>query len=326
MSFIDFLKEHVALVALVGLGCFITISIGGVAILAMSIDDTPPTPTPTVTPTINATATPTPVPCPTPLVPINQSTGAYMTLDEYLAWVEDYYYNTTNTTKPNQTYIDPMDQRNFQAWLDYMNQTHGVSGGNDSYVPGHPETSGGTIIYLPTPIPSITPTPTPTIDPWSRERHQAQPNIALPPPDKEGNQPGILAWDAEHSRGLYPYYTPGDHAVIQLRFVNNFYYHDMVNPTVLIVAKKQVLGEYVEVSRYSWVENVVVPAMQVDQLEGKPINNYEGFYTTIYEFDVPERYQFGSFSLDSGGNYVMEVSVYVDNVRACWISKMFTIV
>jgi hypothetical protein len=216
----------------------------------------------------------------------------------------------------------------YSDFLKWKNATHygEVSPNNPNYVPGHPETANGSLVYMPTPIPCPTPTPLPLDNPWSREIHQSQPNIALPPPDKEGNEPGILAWDAEHTKGLYPYYTPGDHAVVQLRFVNNYYYKDMVNPTVYIVVKKQVLGEYIEVSSISWIEKVTIPGIQIDQLEGHPINTYEGFNTTVYEFDIPDRYKFSGFSLDSSGNYIMEVSIYVDNVRACWISKMFTIV
>jgi hypothetical protein len=251
-----------------------------------------------------------------------------MSLDEYMRWVTDYYYNSTNTTpRQNGTpvFIDPLSLEAYYKWKNTT--SHGdISPSNPNYVPGHPETSNGSIIYIPTPIPCPTPTPMPVDDPWSREIHQAQPNIQLPPPDNEGNIPGILAWDAEHTRGLYPYYTPGDHAVIGLRFVNNFYPKEIKNPEVSLVLKKQVLGQYIVVQEAKWIEPITIPAIGVDQYEGHLISNLVGFNTTVYEFNVPDSIKYSGFNVDSSGNYVIEVSVYVDNVRACWLSKMITIV
>lgn len=235
--------------------------------------------------------------------------------------------NTSPTPSPTPTFIDPMDQRNYQAWLDYMNQTHGVVSNDPGYVPGHPETANGSIIFLPTPIPCPTPTPIPSVDPWSRERHRIVDTVQLPPPDYESTEAGILAWDAEHSRGLYPYYSPGDHAVIGLRFVNNYYPKEIKNPEVYLVFKKQVLGQYIDVQSARWIEEgVTIPGAQVDQYEGRLLSALPGFTTTVYEFDVPDTFKQGPWTVDSTGNYILEINVYADNVRACWISKQVTII
>jgi hypothetical protein len=324
MSLLEFFRDHLALTVILAVMLFLVAGLGTAVIVAMSVDQQP-TPTPAPEPTVTPTPTPEPTVTPTPIPELNNTTMPGYTVDykEYIGWLYDYYgYNATPSVVP--VFINP---ESYEAYLNWLNQTHGdMSPGNPDYVPGHPETANGSIIFTVTPTPPPTPTPSPVDNPWSREIHKEQSTVQLPPPDKEGSEAGILAWDAEHSRGLYPYYSPDDHAVISLRFVNNFYPSAIKNPEVFIVLKKQVLNQYIVVQQAKWIEDVVIPAVDVDQYDGRLMSELPGFTTKVYEFDIPDTVEYSGFHVDSSGNYILEISIYADNVRACWISKQFAIV
>lgn len=323
MSVLEFMREHLALTVIISTVLIIFIGLGSAVILAMSVQDPTPTPSPTPlpSPTINATITP----IPTPLIPLNNSTVEKMSLDEFTRWVTDYYYNTTNTTT-NQTFRNPMDQRNYQDWLDYMNQTHGAVSNDPGYVPGHPETANGSILFMATPIPCPTPTPIVTITPQMRERHKTVDNVVIElPPDRDGKIANIIAWDQEHTTGLYDYYSPGDHIVLVPRFINNYCPQEIKDPSITIRISKYILGQWVELQSYSWVEHVTLEAVKVDQYEGRLYNDLPAF-TTVYEFDVPDKWstQFGK--IDTEGYYLIEVQVDLAWYnKACWFSKQVKI-
>lgn len=260
----------------------------------------------------SAGANTSPTPSPTP------PSGVWTDYDAWVTWVADYYYHSERPEA--MPHINPLSM---EAWELWKREQAGLACVTPKPFDG---TEYGVRIYVPTPIPCPTPTPVPTVDPWSRERHRIVDTVQLPPPDYESTEAGILAWDADHSRGLYPYYSPNDHAVIGLRFVNNYYPKEIKNPEVYLVFKKQVLGQYIDVQSARWIEEgVTIPGAQVDQYEGRLLSTLSGFTTTVYEFDVPDTFKQGPWTVDSTGNYILEISVYADNVRACWISKQVAI-
>jgi hypothetical protein len=151
------------------------------------------------------------------------------------------------------------------------------------------------------PEPTITPVPTP--DPFLREKLSLKRDIdVLPNPDHTSTTPGLIAYDPAMTRGIQPYYYVGDHPMIRLRFYSAAK-DPLINPEITLVIKKEMsLGIYMPIISKSWTEKVT-------------LNPGEGFYTQIFEFDVP----------DYTGNYILEVSVKVNGKEECWISKDLSI-
>jgi hypothetical protein len=321
----DWIKEHMGIVVVSVILLLVFASIGGVAIVAMSVQDDTPTATPTIIPTLDANVTATPTITPTPIPELNNSTmpGYTINYKEYIGWLYEYYgYNATPSTVP--VFVNP---ESYEAYLNWLNQTQGdVSPGNPNYVPGHPETSNGSIIFVPTPTPSPTPTPIPSINPRSREVHKIVDNVNIEiPPDREGKIANVLAWDQEHTTGLYDYYSPGDHAVIIPRFVNNYCPQNITDPTITATLSKNVLGQWVVIASYAWVEHVTIPGAPVDQYEGRLLSELPAF-TTVYEFDVPDKWQTQFGKIDTAGYYLLEIQVDVPWYKqACWFSKQVKI-
>jgi hypothetical protein len=320
----DWIKEHMGLTIISVVMVLLLISIGGVAIVVASVQDDTPTATPTVIPTPDANVTVAPTVTPTPIPELNNSTMPGYTIDykTYIGWLYDYYgYNTTPSVVP--VFVNP---ESYEAYLNWINKTHGdMSPGNPGYVPGHPETANGSIIFTVTPTPPATPTPIPVDNPRSREIHKTVDNVNMElPPDKEGSIANILAWDQEHTTGLYAYYSPGDHAVIIPRFVNNNCTQNITDPTITVTLSKYVLGQYIAVASYAWVEHVTIPGCNVDQYEGY-IRERPSF-TAVYEFDVPDKWQTGFGKIDTAGYYLIEVQVDTPwYKKACWFSKQIKI-
>jgi hypothetical protein len=286
-----------------------------------------PTPEPTATPT--PTAMPTIMPTPTAIANAsddisNSSKGNLVpapwsgeNYDEYIRELEKFY-NVSDTPRENRTFPDPIQ---FQMMLNLT-----VLSNNTGYVPGHPETANGTLIFIPTPIPSPTPVPTPTPNPYYMEKHtelrDADAHYLVPNPDHTGTTPYILAYDAAHSHGIYPYYYKEDVTAIQLRFVNNQYKKNITKEHVDLVLQKQILGQFVTVKELSFDYNYFIPEVYVDQYEGNTdVSRLPGFMTEVISFEIPKEYEFGSLKVDTHGNYVLNIYIYADDILACKISQ-----
>jgi hypothetical protein len=290
-------------VGLVLIACIVLITAsvtGGDKTPAVIVNGSSPTPTPIVNGSIvngsssifngsQTTATPvptvTPTPVPTPVFPDP------IIDEEYWIWKN----STKNNTLPN----------------------------NPWYVPGHPETQPGYIIYTPTPVP--TPTPTPTPDPWDSYKHLPLRTWEyLPPNDYTAvNANESLFWNMYRSKGLEDFYhnDPGycDNPMFHLEFLSR-YLDEVKEPYVSITFEKLSIDPVTyNTSWYNvfdiplaWYENTTIP---------KPTWNYDhtAFYysTVVIEKSIPG----GALMYLTDGTYRLHIEVF-DHARTVRLGEV----
>ncbi len=325
MSLFEFLKDHPALVLIVGGLIFIVVGLGSAIFVAMSTQGEPgpeATPLPIASATIAPTPASTPEPTPKPVIMVAPQPWHGEDYDQYIRDLEAFY-NITETPKENRTFPDPLHYKTAQILMNYSSSN--TASHNPGYVEGHPETANGSLIFLPTPKPTPPPIPTPTPNPFSMEKHTKLLDVDqqyIPAPDHTGTTAGILAYDPGHSHGIYPYYYQGDITAIQLHFVNDQYKEAIDKERIELTIQKQVLGQYVTVISNSYDYTRHIAPASVDQYYGTTDKTkLPGFTTDVISFEIPRSFNFGGAAIDTRGSYILTVTVYVDGIQACKISQ-----
>jgi hypothetical protein len=288
----DYKPDKKTIIVLCVLGVFISIVLAAGITLAMTYPDSTPIgemPAPTATPLpaiVNASPTVTAI--------VNASPTA------------------TGDAGPSPTVIPTLDDYN------YWKAHNGTP-----ILYGDPALENGNRIYVPTPTPAPTPTPTP--GPVEKHTKLMIKDTALVPDGSlDATTPGILAWDPAGSTGLYPYYYEGDNAVLNLRFVSQ-YWKPIEKPTISITLQKQsVFGSWLTIYNTNWVSNYTVPPTYFNQ---DKLEMYQplGSMVIIKEIPIPSSMKYDGLTFDAAGRYKMIVTVYADKIQACTISKELVI-
>lgn len=248
-------------------------------------------------PSIEATPTPTPEPIDNASPSVNEEYPSYDDLLNYWKRNNNTTYNrTTNPTITPLLYGDPALENDVRIY-----------------------------------DPNATPTPTPVLAPGPMSAYRISPLQTkdmglIPDASMDTRVCGALAWDAEYSN-FTKYAYPGDHPVFALRFVNNVNY-DIVNPKVKLQVERQTLfGAYYSLQYVEWTETAVITkGKNLDAGTGPgAIVIYKDLNDVFEKGDIPEKYPFMGYELDTAGRYRIQVWIDDRNAQACYISQLVQI-